>query len=97
MSSPKTLVSVKDLKIAFKQEDSLLEVVHGLSFDLFQGETLALVGESGSGKTVSAKSILRLLPSDKAVYPSGTINFNGQNLLEVEEETIRVSEETAFP
>jgi microcin C transport system ATP-binding protein len=89
MSPPKTLVSVQNLKIAFRQESELQEVVHGLSFDLLEGETLALVGESGSGKTVSAKSILRLLPQDKAVYPSGSILYLGNDLLKVQEETIR--------
>jgi glutathione transport system ATP-binding protein len=61
MSPPKTLVSVQRPQNCLQDRRSeLQEVVHGLSFDLLEGETLALVGESGSGKTVSAKSILRL-------------------------------------
>ncbi len=69
----KPLVSIRNLRIAFRRGESLGEVVHGIDLDIFPDETLALVGESGSGKTVSASSILRLLPPGQAVYPSGSI------------------------
>ena len=67
----------------------LREVVHGLSFVLRRGETLALVGESGCGKTVSASSILKLLDPEKAVYPSGEIIYRGENILEMDNERLR--------
>ena len=67
----------------------LREVVHGLSFSLRRGETLALVGESGCGKTVSASSILKLLDPEKAVYPSGEIIYRGENILEMDNERLR--------
>ena len=67
----------------------LREVVHGLSFSLRRGETLALVGESGCGKTVSASSILKLLDPEKAVYPSGEIIYRGENILVMDNERLR--------
>ena len=70
-------------------EGNLREVVHGLSFALKSGETLALVGESGCGKTVSASSILKLLDPEKAVYPSGEIIYRGENILEMDNERLR--------
>lgn len=75
------LLRVDGLKVAFKESDSLNEVVHGVSFDLNKGETLALVGESGSGKSVSALSILKLLPYPLASHPGGKIYFKGQDVL----------------
>ena len=60
-----------------------------MSFDIKKGETVALVGESGSGKTVSALSILRLLPYPDASHPSGEIIFEGKDLLRVKESEIR--------
>jgi microcin C transport system ATP-binding protein len=73
--APAPLVSIRDLHIAFRRGDSENEVVHGADLDIFSNETLALVGESGSGKTVTAASILRLLPRDSARYPRGEILF----------------------
>ncbi len=67
------LISVRDLRIAFRHGGDLREVVHGVDLDIYADETLALVGESGSGKTVTAASILRLLPWDQVRYPSGSI------------------------
>jgi microcin C transport system ATP-binding protein len=64
-------------------------VVDSLSLQIEAGETLALVGESGSGKSVSALSILRLLPTPPAVYPQGDILFHGESLLHASEKTLR--------
>ena len=64
-------------------------MVHGLSFALKRGETLALVGESGCGKTVSASSILKLLDPQKAVYPSGRIIYRGRNILDMDTDALR--------
>ncbi|MBC8259882.1 MAG: ABC transporter ATP-binding protein [SAR324 cluster bacterium] len=82
------LLSVKDLSVDFTQDESVTHAVRKASFDLNKGETLALVGESGSGKSVSAHSILRLLP-DSASHPHGIIEFEGKNLLQMTETQIR--------
>ncbi|WP_146742953.1 ATP-binding cassette domain-containing protein, partial [Lonsdalea quercina] len=83
------LLQIKDLSIAFQRGDAEKRVVDGVSFDIRAGETLALVGESGSGKSVTALSILRLLPSPPTRYPQGDILFKGQSLLHAQEETLR--------
>ncbi|WLI77793.1 microcin C ABC transporter ATP-binding protein YejF [Kosakonia sp. H02] len=87
MSAP--LLTVDSLTIAFRQQGALRTVVQDLSLRVEAGETLALVGESGSGKSVSALSILRLLPSPPVVYPSGDIRFHGESLLHASERTLR--------
>jgi microcin C transport system ATP-binding protein len=74
------LLQIKNLSITFTSGDSLVPAVEGLSFEISKGETLALVGESGSGKTVTALSVLRLLPST-AHYPSGEIWLKGKEML----------------
>ena len=79
MSSPE--LDIQNLKVSFATPKGKLTAVNGISFHLNQGETLALVGESGCGKTVSALSILRLLPEPPAEISSGKILFSGQNLL----------------
>jgi microcin C transport system ATP-binding protein len=86
MSSP--LLSVQNLSVDFTQGDRVTHAVRNASLDLNRGETLALVGESGSGKSVTAHSILRLLPSS-ASHPEGNIEFEGQNLLKLSEAKIR--------
>ena len=78
-----TLLSVRDLSIAFRSGGRETLAVDRISFDIAKGETLALVGESGSGKSVTALSILRLLPYPAARHPSGVINFKGTDLLEL--------------
>ena len=82
------LLEVRDLSIEFTSGTGATRVVGGVSFDLEKGETLALVGESGSGKTVTAMSILRLLPPT-ARYPSGEIRLKGQDMLGAGEKTLR--------
>jgi len=79
LSSPE--LEVQNLTVAFSTPRGKLTAVNGISFYLNQGETLALVGESGCGKTVSALSILRLLPEPPAEISSGKILFAGQDLL----------------
>ena len=80
-----TLLQVRDLSIAFGQGEREVLAVDRVSFDIVKGETLALVGESGSGKSVSALSILKLLPYPAARHPCGTIHFKGQELLSLSE------------
>jgi microcin C transport system ATP-binding protein len=79
------LLDVKSLSVAFRNN---LAVDH-VSFSLNKGETLALVGESGSGKSVSALSILKLLPYPAASHPSGQVLFNGEDLLDADEADLR--------
>ncbi|POP47844.1 microcin C ABC transporter ATP-binding protein YejF [Superficieibacter electus] len=83
------LLAIDRLSIAFTQQGETRTVVSDLSLQVEAGETLALVGESGSGKTVSALSILRLLPSPPVSWPEGDIRFHGQSLLHADEHTLR--------
>ncbi|QFT34765.1 ABC transporter ATP-binding protein [Roseibium porphyridii] len=84
-----TLLSVEDLSVAFTQGKRQTLAVDRISFDLKKGETVALVGESGSGKSVSAQSVLRLLPYPTASHPSGKIMMEGVDLLQASEEKLR--------
>ena len=83
------LLAIDNLSIAFRQQGETQTVVHNLSLEVAVGETLALVGEYGSGKSISALSVLRLLPTPPASYPSGDIRFHGQSLLHADEATLR--------
>ena len=83
------LLSVRDLSISFTQGGRETLVVDKVSFDITRGETLALVGESGSGKSVTALSIMKLLPYPAAKHPSGSIRFNGRELINLSEKEIR--------
>ncbi|MBW2716016.1 MAG: ABC transporter ATP-binding protein, partial [Deltaproteobacteria bacterium] len=83
------LLSVADLRVTFATPSGPLEAVRGLSFDLERGETLALVGESGSGKSVTALSVLQLLPYPAAWHPSGSILFEDKELLGAPIEALR--------
>ncbi|RUM05264.1 ABC transporter ATP-binding protein [Rhizobium chutanense] len=83
------LLSVRDLSVAFHQGGETSLAVDRISFDIAKGEVVALVGESGSGKSVSANSILRLLPYPSASHPSGAILFKGTDLLKASERALR--------
>jgi microcin C transport system ATP-binding protein len=83
------LLSVKDLSVAFRQGGSDMLAVDCVSFDIMPGETVALVGESGSGKSVSALSVLKLLPYPSAHHPSGQILFKGRDLMAASEDEMR--------
>ncbi len=83
-----TLISVRNLSVEFRSGDQTMRAVDGVSFNIGTGETVAIVGESGSGKTVSALSILRLLPGS-ASFPSGEIYFQGKDLLRARESDMR--------
>jgi microcin C transport system ATP-binding protein len=83
------LLSVKDLSVAFRQGERETLAVDRISFDIRKGETVALVGESGSGKSVTALSVMKLLPYPSAHHPSGTVTFKGQELLGLPENKIR--------
>ncbi|MDF3812327.1 MULTISPECIES: ABC transporter ATP-binding protein [Rhodopseudomonas] len=83
------LLSVDDLSVAFHQPSGASIAVDHVSFEIRRGECVALVGESGSGKSVSALSILKLLPYPTASHPSGSIHFKGRELLTMSEQEIR--------
>ncbi len=78
---PEPLLSIHDLSVAFRQGARELLAVDRISFDIGQGEIVALVGESGSGKSATALSVMKLLPYPTARHPSGSIRFKGQDLL----------------
>jgi microcin C transport system ATP-binding protein len=83
------LLEVKDLSVAFRQGGREILAVDRISFDVAKGETVAIVGESGSGKSVTALSVMKLLPYPSASHPSGSVRFKGQELLHLPEEQIR--------
>ena len=86
---PETLLQIRDLKTYFHTESGVAKAVDGVDLDIYQGEVLGLVGESGSGKTVTALSILRLIPNPPGEIVSGSITFKNQELLELSWEEIR--------
>jgi microcin C transport system ATP-binding protein len=83
------LLRVRDLSVSFSTPTGELAAVRKVSLDLDRGETLALVGESGSGKSVTALSIVQLLPYPVARHPSGSIEFRGRELLGAKEMVLR--------
>ncbi len=84
-----TVLKVRDLSVTFGAGPGAVEAVKRVSFDIRKGETVALVGESGSGKSVTALSVLQLLPYPMARHPSGSIDFEGQELLGAPEPVLR--------
>ena len=89
MSDVDNLIEIRDLAVEFVTGSQRQRVGEHVSFDIRRGETLALVGESGSGKSVTAHSILRLLPYPIAQHPAGTITYQGEDLLKVDEKKLR--------
>jgi len=83
------ILEIKDLMVCFNQNNSVITAAENISFKVFKGKTLAIVGESGSGKSVSAQSILRLLPKDKAFHPKGEISFQNKDLLRISDAEMR--------
>jgi len=83
------LLSVQDLKVYFSGNERIARALDGISYDVRKGETICLVGESGCGKTVSALTILRIIPQPPGEVMAGKILFNGQDLLELSEEDMQ--------
>ena len=75
------ILSIQNLRVAFKSNTGLNEVLHGISYDLFPNEILGIVGESGSGKSVASLAIMGLLPPKKSVVSTGDILFKNKNIL----------------
>jgi peptide/nickel transport system ATP-binding protein/oligopeptide transport system ATP-binding protein len=85
-----SLLSVKNLRVYFRGHDSVARAVDGVTFEVRQGETVCLVGESGCGKTVSALTILGLVPQPPGEIMGGEVLFKDQNLLVLTEEEMQV-------
>ena len=79
--SEEALLSIRNLSVDFNVNGAPVRAVRNISFDIARGETLALVGESGSGKSVTALSVMQLLPYPKASHPAGSIKFRGEELV----------------
>ena len=87
--SGEPILSIDNLHVEFRQGGNVTHAVRGLSFDIHDKETVALVGESGSGKSVTALSVLKLLPYPQAHHPAGSIVYEGQELLSADEKVLR--------
>ncbi|MGB7300283.1 MAG: ABC transporter ATP-binding protein [Burkholderiaceae bacterium] len=87
--SGEPLLTISNLSVDFRQGKTVTHAVRNVSLTIGAGETVALVGESGSGKSVTALSILKLLPYPAAEHPSGSINFRGEELLDSDERDLR--------
>src|SRR5215217_5968282 len=83
------LLQVQDLNIAFDTDRGQVRPVRDVSFSIYPGQTVALVGESGCGKSVTALSILRLIPQPPGKYLGGKIVFEGRDLLALSEKQMR--------
>jgi len=83
------LLSVEDLRVYFRGDETLAKAVDGVSFKVRKGETVCIVGESGCGKTVTAMTILGLIPQPPGEIVSGRILFNGRDLLKLKEDELR--------
>ena len=83
------LLKIKNLSVSFNVEDKITKAVKNISLNVAEGEALGIVGESGSGKSVTALSVLKLLPYPKAFHPSGEIFYKNKNILKSNEEELQ--------
>ena len=83
------IIKVQNLKTYFNTDDGIAQAVDDVSFDVFPGETLGIVGESGCGKSVTALSIMRLIPQPPGIYAGGKIFYKGENVLEMPDHKLR--------
>lgn len=88
-NSKKTVLTINKLSVGFGRDNRIDQVTHDVSLSIKRGETLALVGESGSGKSVTANSVLKLLPKGSSHYLSGSITFDGADILSCSERQLR--------
>src|SRR5918993_887919 len=89
MNDDKSLLQVRDLNIGFDTSRGLVRPVRDVSFSIFPGQTVALVGESGCGKSVTAMSILRLIPSPPGQVLGGQVMYQDRDLLRLSEKEMR--------
>ena len=89
MTDKTPLIEIDDLSVSFRQGPEITHAVKHVSLTIGEGETVALVGESGSGKSVTALSILKLLPYPQAFHPGGAIRFRGENLMAADDTALR--------
>ena len=89
LDTKRPLLEVRDLRTQFFTQDGVVKAVNGVSFTLAEGEALGLVGESGCGKSVSALSLMRLIPQPPGRIVSGEVWFDGRNLLKLKEDDMR--------
>lgn len=87
--SQTAILSVKNLSVSFTTNDGIVDAVKDVSFDLFQGETLAIVGESGSGKSVSTNALMQLLPNNALIHSQSHIEFENKSLLDLPEKEMQ--------
>ena len=83
------LIEVRNLQTQFFTQDGIVHAVNGITYDVAEGETVAIVGESGSGKSVGVMSLIRLIPEPPGKVVNGEVNFDGQDLLKLNEEELR--------
>src|SRR5262245_65881092 len=83
------VLALDDLTVRFRRRRGELMAVDGVSFTVHRGETFGLVGESGSGKSVTARSIMRLIPEPPAEIPRGRVVFEGRDILELSDAEMR--------
>lgn len=83
------LIEINDLSVQFSTSHGVVRAVENLSYAVHPGEMVAIVGESGSGKSVSALSVMRLLPPGTSRVTSGSIRFDGRELLSLSDEDMR--------
>lgn len=84
-----TILKIKDLRIQYVTQELVAHAVNGISFELKKGETIGIVGETGAGKTTTALGIMRLLPKETGRVLGGSIEYDGDNLLELKENEMR--------
>ena len=77
------ILEVKDLVVEFKTDRGTITAVNGVNFDVYKGKTIGIVGESGSGKSVTALSIMRLIPNPPGRVAGGEILYRGKNVLDI--------------
>ena len=90
-SEPKTILDVSGLKTYFYSSRGAARAVDGVSFHLRSGEVLGVVGESGSGKSVTALSIMQLIPDPPGKIVDGRVHFDGMNLLDLSRRQMRIA------
>ncbi|WP_408693172.1 microcin C ABC transporter ATP-binding protein YejF [Vibrio fortis] len=84
-----TVLTIENLSVGFGRKNAIEQITHNVSLSINKGETLALVGESGSGKSVTANSVLKLLPKGSSHYLTGRVNFAGTDILSCSERQLR--------